>query len=395
MNDLTIAGGLYQERCKWPEWDRVFGSGGRAAAALVGHVGKITFSTYATARMGDTFGLLGDSSQVEVLSENTKREVAFDYVHCLSTPTIVPGRDFIERNEPLEVEADCVLRFGMLEGSASVTAKRCVYDPQSGFSPERFEENGSSAKHLAIVGNRAEILGLGESGDVDEAAGNLLRDGAEVVVIKLGLEGAIVVTRRRVTQIEPHYSCRAWLLGSGDIFAAMFAARWAVHEDEPERAAELASAAVARYSETMALPLPTVESLQGHGDRVQARRGLVYLAGPFFTVGQRWLIDEVREALYRLRMEVFSPLHQVGIGSAQDVARKDLEGLRDSDVVFAILDGLDSGTLFEVGYARALKKPIYVLAQQVTDGDLKMIEGTGCKVHRDLVTGLCHLVWGR
>ena len=395
MNDLTIAGGLYQERCKWPDWDRVFGSGGRAAAALVGHVGKITFRTYATSRAKAAFGPVVDPNRVDVLSESTEREVAFEYVHCLSTPIITPARDFIVPNKTLRVEADCVLRFGMLEGSASVRAKRCVYDPQSGFSPEPFEENGSRAKHLAIVGNRMEILRLGDSPDVHEAAGKLLRGGAEVVVIKLGLQGAAVVTQRGVTQVDPHYSCRAWLLGSGDIFAAMFAARWAVHEDEPERAAELASAAVAKYSETMALPLPTVESLQGHRDRVQAHGGVVYLAGPFFTVAQRWLIEDIRDALYRLRMEVFSPLHEVGIGSAQEVASKDLDGLKESDVVFAILDGLDSGTLFEVGYARSIGKDVYVLAQQVTDGDLKMIEGSGCKVHRDLVTGLCHLVWRR
>ena len=49
MSALTVAGGLYHERCIWPEWNRVLGSGGRAAAAVVSHVDHITFRTYASA----------------------------------------------------------------------------------------------------------------------------------------------------------------------------------------------------------------------------------------------------------------------------------------------------------------------------------------------------------
>jgi len=31
---MDIAGGLYRERCYIPKWDALFGSGGRAAAAI-------------------------------------------------------------------------------------------------------------------------------------------------------------------------------------------------------------------------------------------------------------------------------------------------------------------------------------------------------------------------
>ena len=92
-------------------------------------------------------------------------------------------------------------------------------------------------------------------------------------------------------------------------------------------------------------------------------------------------------------MDVFSPVHDVGPGPASEVAPADIAELRGCDVVFAILDGLDSGTLFEVGYARALGKPVYVLAQRVSTEDLKMVEGSGCRIYGDLVTALHHLVW--
>jgi len=58
-----------------------------------------------------------------------------------------------------------------------------------------------------------------------------------------------------------------------------------------------------------------------------------------------------------------------------------------------ILDAPASGTVFEVGYARALKKPVYALAQTVGDEDLKMIIGSDCRVFADFVTALHHVAW--
>jgi nucleoside 2-deoxyribosyltransferase len=94
-----------------------------------------------------------------------------------------------------------------------------------------------------------------------------------------------------------------------------------------------------------------------------------------------------------LGLDVFSPVHEIGPGPAEVIAPADLAGLDDSDVVFAILDGLDSGTVFEVGYARAKEKPVYALAQTVSEEDLKMMVGSGCRVCDDFVTALHHLAW--
>lgn len=193
--------------------------------------------------------------------------------------------------------------------------------------------------------------------------------------------------------MPPHRSDKVWTIGSGDVFAAMFAARWGVHGDGPVEAAQLASLGVAAYAQTMALPVPSVEMLQQWSAPATAVGGRVYLASPFFTISQRWLVDEARRALRELGLQVFSPVHDVGSGPAEMVAPADLAALDECDVVFAILDGLDSGTLFEVGYARARNKPVYVLAQTVSAGDLKMVEGSNCHVHDDFVTALHHLAW--
>lgn len=144
----------------------------------------------------------------------------------------------------------------------------------------------------------------------------------------------------------------------------------------------------------MSLPVPLVETLRGM-DLVEARvnGGKVYLASPFFTLGQRWLVDKSRRCLTELGLDVFSPVHDIGPGPAETVARADLAALDDCDVVFAVLDGLDSGTLFEVGYARAKSKPVFVLAQTVSEEDLKMVAGSDCFVFDDFVTALHHVAW--
>ena len=281
----------------------------------------------------------------------------------------------------------------MLEGTAQVDAKCCIYDPQSAFAPEPFSAGKSRADRLAIVGNREEIRHLGQDANHVQAAQQLLGHGTEVVVVKSGPAGASVVTAHGDTHVPPHRTENVWTLGSGDVFAAIFAARWGVHGADPVNAAQVASLAVATYSETMSLPVPSPKVLAKRRAPIAAPPGRVYLAGPFFTLGQRWLVNEARQALSDFGLDVFSPLHDVGEGPANVVAPADIKALKECDVVFAILDGLDSGTLFEVGYARAHGIPVYALAQTVSTEDLKMIEGSDCRVYSDLVTALHHLVW--
>jgi nucleoside 2-deoxyribosyltransferase len=110
-------------------------------------------------------------------------------------------------------------------------------------------------------------------------------------------------------------------------------------------------------------------------------------------MGQRWLIDETREALLGMGLQVFSPVHDVGPGPAEVVAPADLSGLDQCDAVIAVLDGNDPGTVFEVGYARAKNLPIYALAQTVSDEDMKMVSGSRCRVFDDFVTAVHHVAW--
>ncbi|WP_207005354.1 PfkB family carbohydrate kinase [Trinickia mobilis] len=394
MSAITIVGGVYHERCIWPEWDFVYGSGGRAAVALSSQVERVTLQGYASAEIRRLFANEVALCGLNFVPVDVEEGISFEYVHCMSNPVIRPSLARIARGTPIRVSDEAVLRIGMLEGDAVVDAKWCVYDPQSAFNPAHFGANGSKAVHLAIVSNRREVLALTGASNAIDGARLLVEQGAEVVVVKCGPAGALVVTREGEATVPAFRSQRVWTIGSGDVFAAIFAAQWAVHRESPVVAAELASKAVASYVDTMSLPSPRAEQLRATKlEELVTRPGKVYLASPFFTLGQRWLVDEARRCLQDLGLDVFSPAHDVGTGNAEEVGPADIAALKECDRVFAILDGMDSGTIFETGYARSEDLPVYGLAQAARAEDLKMLVGTDCKIFDDFVTALHHTAW--
>ncbi len=94
---------------------------------------------------------------------------------------------------------------------------------------------------------------------------------------------------------------------------------------------------------------------------------MIYLAGPVFTLAERRFNEELAGELERLRpsLQVLLPQrYDKEFQGEPDFSRRmfaSLAGALDScDVVVAILDGpdADSGTSFEVGYARGLGKRV-------------------------------------
>lgn len=390
MTAITVVGGVYPEKCSWPEWDMIFGSGGRAASALGSLIDDVELISYATSEVSHLFQNYASLYGFRFKPQSSERAISFDYLHPMSVPTIRPTYGTIRQNPPIHVNGDVILRFGMLEGTAVVDANVCVYDPQDAFSPQAFHANGSSARRLAVVANSGEIAALAGNRDRVVGARAVLEQAkAAVVVVKAGLDGALVVTGDAVTPVPAFKTTSTFTIGSGDVFAAVFAALWGVEGRDPVDAARLASIAVADYVEDRNLPARPAKVLEVAGrEPLTASRDRVYLAGPFFTMAQLWMIDEARRCLSDLGMEVFSPFHQIGPGPAEEVGPADIQALKECNAVFAILDGLDSGTVFEVGYARAIGKPVVGFSQVVPEEDLKMIAGSDCTVISDFVSAL-------
>ncbi len=398
---LRVVGGVYAERCLSPDWNAVYGSAGRAAAAIsaLGH--PVELQAY----MGDEA-----KSQMQAIAlfephftlrpESCDSFIRFRYLHDLATPEILgaPPTALPE----LSVQAERVLRFGMLESTAVVKANWAVYDPQNQGSAEPFAQNGSTAEHLALVLNLVEarkMSGLKECTALECALAVRKAQGADVVVIKMGPGGALVVDANGSYNVTAYHSDSVWKIGSGDVFAATFAAEWMSNGRAPKDAAELASRATAFYCGTKGFvsaaslsdfrPKPVVPTSR----YLEGGPAKVYLAGPFFDLAQVWMVEQARLNLHEVGLEVFSPYHDVGLGSAQDVALKDLEALDECDLVFAIADGADTGTVFEVGYAIAKGKPVIVLSQRESEESLKMMSGTRCTMCNEYATAIYKALW--
>ena len=391
---LTIVGGTYLELCQEPHWAELYGSGFRAAAALAGNVPNIHFHSCigndfaaAAASIATAFGFTADFEQIS-------KTVEFSYHHPLARPLIHPASVLDEAKIQMPIiTADKILVYGQIEASIPVVGNYVVYDPQNHVP---WRDTSSAAIHLALVLNRNEALllsGLKGEEDLTKVGSALLAsEKAEVVIIKNGSQGAWVIEHSGAQLIPVFKISSVWSIGSGDIFSAVFAWKWAVEKLPASVAARFASQYTAHYCQSKVLPLPAQPaSLEALQPKPVGQR--VYLAGPFFTMAERWLINELRDKLQEFGNRVFSPLHDVGAGPPHQVVAPNIAGIREADVVVAVATGLDAGTIFEIGYAKALDKRVVVFAENTTEHDLTMLIGTDCEITDDFTTAVYLTSW--
>ena len=108
-----------------------------------------------------------------------------------------------------------------------------------------------SADHLAIVANKSEAAGfLNNRESLDpEVLAQKLREkyNAEVIVVKCGALGAVVLDSGGTQRVPAYYTNKINPIGSGDIFTSVFAFYWAEMRANPITAAENASKATAEW----------------------------------------------------------------------------------------------------------------------------------------------------
>lgn len=395
---IHVAGGTYLEHCREPHWYELYGSGLRAGMALARLKTPVRLSTFVGDEQEEVLRAKAEGIDLEV--SKTRETVIFSYLHPLSKPAIEPdiyARACDRNPKEVKIQAEKVLRFGMVEGSAVVKAKMVTYDPQTPSDPRAFTENGSQADRLAVVANRVEARQLTGEADPESACKAILAQGAEVAVVKCGTAGCIVGTAGHTVHVEAYRTSRVWPIGSGDVFSAMFAYAWMEVGLDPPQAATFASKGASHYIESQLFARQ--EDIATHSRKPLRRLSpenhkKVYLAGPFFNLPQRWLIEEFRFGLLEAGVRVFSPLHDVGRGDPEVIYGPDMDGLRDCGVLLACLDGLDPGTIYEVGYAHSLGLKVIGFVSAERQEDLKMIIGGGSQVTNDFATALYLTVWG-
>lgn len=398
---MIVVGGTYTEICFEPIWENIYGSGFRAVDLILQNS---DFESVEFHTCGDEeikahlhyFQRLNPSLQNNITDISKSPE--FHYDHPLRTPMIVPRSDLFSENKPeLNVEGKNILFFGLLEASVSVKGSKVVYDPQSPANPISFSDTGSIADDLITIiniGEAKKLTGLLELGDIVDYFFN--SEKCSAIIIKMGAKGALLFqpTKKEPVRIPVFKTNSVWTIGSGDVFSAFFAMNWFKGQDI-ESSAILASKATALYCDSKDLSI--FDRLKNFSNEKlvidKVPNGQIYLAGPFFTFSERWLINEVWNTFKSIGLKVFSPFHDVGHGKAKDVVDKDLQGLDESEIVFAVIDGLDSGTLFEVGYAICQKKKVIAFVQKEGEESIKMLEGTHCIIERDFTTAIYKLYW--
>jgi hypothetical protein len=396
MNRLDIIGGAYHEYCIEPHWDEIYGSGFRAAHALSGFQLELHFHTYADPQLEEYLDFFAENYGLVLHTKNVDRSVEFSYSQPLAKPSYFPDQTEFSHAAsiiPDPIEA-CIL-FGMIEGEAKVDAKRVVYDPQNPSNPACFFDNGSKAEELVMVMNMGEAKAFTKCETIEDIASSLFaKKYISGAVIKNGPQGAYVLTNNCLTPVAAYQTERVWPIGSGDIFTAYFGYQWLIKRESIETAAIMASLATAHYANAPVLPLQAQYSQNFQpfvGDGLAS--GTVYLAGPFFTMGQRWMVNEFRNTLTSFGLCVFSPLHDVGLGEPDQVVEPDLMALKECGLVLALLDGKDLGTVFEIGYAVSKGIPVLAFVENEKESDLTMLIGSGCEFESDFSSCIYKAFW--
>jgi Nucleoside 2-deoxyribosyltransferase len=97
------------------------------------------------------------------------------------------------------------------------------------------------------------------------------------------------------------------------------------------------------------------------------RKKRIYLAGPLFTHAELEYNRKIKDLLVKKDFSVFLPqedaedtIDERGRQNQECIFKKCVRGVDSSDIVVAVLDGVDvdSGTAWEIGYAYAKGKPV-------------------------------------
>lgn len=405
-NTIAVIGGTYGEECAFPRRQNYRGSGGRAAALLASLGAQVTLETFTGPQLGSVAKVIAKDLGYTLNARPNTQDVWFRYRFPLGTPSIhYLGDRSLDAGPP--IHTDLALVYGMIEGRPITHARRAVYDPQDGVNAKFFEANQSTADELALVMSQADGQALTGKSDPEHIAEVLIqRANVSAVVMKCGPLGALVRTKQNVEWVRPFPTSRVYKIGSGDVFAAAFAFAWLVEGQDAVASSWFASRVTAAYVELGHEQIDRNKLPAYRGEAKAAasrfagigRRAIpdtqIYLAAPFFHTSEQWMVDEVRGALLGMGFRVFSPIHDVGEGPASEIGPADLLGLEQSGLVLALLDGLDPGTFFEVGYARARDIPVVAVAESVSDiNPLAMVIGSGCEMTNDLTTGIYAACW--
>lgn len=393
---INVIGGTYREINYDDVSEEIFGSGFRGAKFLLENKNAVNFITS------------GNNEIEKFLKENQKvysnlkfkrhtydEIITFQYSFALDEPSISPSLLNISKTENWKFRGDDVVAFGMLESDYKIDCKRAVYDPQTSIKPKKFIEFGKAEELIYIV-NRNEAQSISGSKEIEDIKSYFFqKENATAFIIKNGPYGATLYCISDEFHIPCYITKNVNKIGSGDIFTASFGYYWMTKNLSLEEASLLASKSTAVYCDKKVY-IDCTDNFKFEYEEFRAKdlfEKQIYLASPFFALSELILVDKIREALLSFGVKVFSPFHDIGLGEATTIAKKDIEGINNSDVIFAVLDNLDSGTLIESGFSMANGKKIIGYYRSCDESKLLMLKPGDFTTNSNLTTALYQTIW--
>lgn len=240
------------------------------------------------------------------------------------------------------------------------------------------------------------LFSLTEAETFDEALSILRHESGDAVfIVKMGLGGSVICPSHTQATIEvPAFLSDFQLtVGAGDAYDAAFLA--AVHQFGAKGpsglqaagiyASRVAAAVIESLDYNPSSTLVNKEYLEGRQSVFltpeRAAQIQVYIAGHFHSVPLRLFIDDIARVVKHLGMRPFVPHRDVGVVgtnglTAHKAYQADVEGVRRSQAVIAVLDGASrGGTFFEMGLAAERGIPIVAVCTDRTLPLSNMVRG--------------------
>lgn len=393
---ITVIGGTYREIDYDEIMIDILGSGFRASKFLLENGCNVKFLTSGNE---ETLVFLKENQKVyKNLSFHCQEYddiITFKYCFSLDQPTIFPNLLNISKTEEFNIQADNIIAFGMLESDFKLTGGKVVYDPQTSIKPNKFSDIGD-AEELVYIVNLREAQSLSSSYDLEDIKNFFFNtEKATALIIKNGPYGATLYYGNKEIKIPSYITKNVNKLGSGDIFTSSFGYYWIQKGLSFEESALNASKSTAYYCDKKVfVDVDQLNSFEyAKFDCKDLTSKQVYLASPFFAISELILIDKIRDAFLEFGIKVFSPFHDIGLGDDETIAKKDIDGIEKSDIVFFVFDNLDSGTLVESGYSLARGKKLIGYHRTCEESKLLMLKPGDLQVFHHLTTAIYQTIW--
>lgn len=393
---IKVIGGTYREIDFDENSIDIFGSGFRGSKFLLENNCKVDFQTS------------GNNETKDFLKENQKvyekftfdchehqDMITFKYSFSLDQPTIFPNLLSITKTNELNVQAENIIAFGMLESNFKLTGEKVIYDPQTSNKPIKFSDIGNATQLVYIV-NLKEAQSLASSNKLDDIKSFFLNsEKASAFIIKNGPWGATLFSKDNEFKIPSYITPNVTKIGSGDIFTASFGYYWIQKGFSLEDSAINASKSTAYYCDKKVyLDVSKIDSFEYFEfEEKDPTYKQVYLASPIFALSELILIDKIRSAFLEFGVKTFSPFHDIGLGDDTTIAKKDLEGIENSEIIFCVFDNLDSGTLVESGYSLAKGKKLIGYHRTCEESKLFMLKPGNLLLFNNLTTAIYQTIW--